>query len=86
MDIPLSTCQWIGPEQDPIRDWPIKMCGQKSINGFSYCAEHYHRVYKKGSSNTGGAKLAKMIDKELADLELQKLIAEQEADLEDTNV
>lgn len=85
-EAPIKECQWIGPEQDPLRDWPIKYCGQKSIDGFSYCAEHYHRVYKKGSSNTGGRKLSKMIDKELAELELQKLIAEQESDMEDVNV
>jgi hypothetical protein len=83
---PSKTCTWIGPDQDPLIHHPIHYCGQKSIDGFSYCAEHYHRVYKKGSSNTGKAKLSKMIDKELAELELQKLIAEQEADLEDLNV
>jgi hypothetical protein len=35
-------------------------------------------MYKKGSSNTGARKLEKLIEKELADLELMKLIAEQE--------
>lgn len=70
-------CQYIGAEQ---RQWPYKLCGQKSIAGKSYCAEHYHQMYKKGSSNIGAAKLSKMIDKELADLELQKLIAEQESE------
>ena len=83
---PIKECQYLGPEQDPMKHWPVHYCGQKSIEGFSYCAEHYHRVYKKGSSNTGGGKLSKMIDKELADLELQKLIAEQESDMEDVNV
>ena len=58
------------------------MCGQKSIEGKSYCAEHYHVMYRKGSSNTGAKKMEKLIDKELAELELQKLIAEQEADQE----
>ena len=82
-EAPNKECQYIGPEQ---KEYPFTMCGQKSIEGFSYCAEHYHRVYKKGSSNTGGRKLSKMIDKELADLELQKLIAEQESDMEDINV
>jgi hypothetical protein len=74
---PAKECQYIGAEQ---RQWPYKLCGQKSIDGKSYCAEHYHQMYKKGSSNIGKAKLAKMIDKELADLELQKLIAEQESE------
>ena len=77
IDGPIKECQYIGPEQ---KEWPYTMCGQKSITGRSYCAEHYHTMYRKGSSNIGKAKLAKMIDKELADLELQKLIAEQEAD------
>jgi hypothetical protein len=39
-------------------------------------------MYKKGSSNTGARKMEKLINKELADLELNKLIAEQEADVE----
>jgi len=77
IDGPIKECQYIGPEQ---KEWPYTMCGQKSIAGKSYCAEHYHVMYRKGSSNIGKAKLAKMIDKELADLELQKLIAEQEAE------
>ena len=78
-----KTCQWIGPEQ---REYPYTMCGQKSILGKSYCAEHYHRMYKKGSSATGAKKMEKLIERELADLELSKLIAEQEADMEDVNV
>lgn len=76
-------CQWIGPEQ---QEYPYTMCGQKSILGKSYCAEHYHRMYKKGSSATGAKKMEKLIERELADLELSKLIAEQEADVEDVNV
>jgi hypothetical protein len=75
IDGPIPECQYIGAEQ---KDWPYTMCGQKSISGKSYCAEHYHVMYKKGSSNTGARKLEKLIEKELADLELMKLIAEQE--------
>jgi hypothetical protein len=82
-DGPIKECQYIGAEQ---KEWPYTMCGQKSIDGKSYCAEHYHQMYRKGSSNTGAKKMEKLIEKELADLELQKLIAEQEADLEDVNV
>jgi hypothetical protein len=37
-------------------------------------------MYRKGSSNTGARKMEKLIEKELADLELMKLIAEQEND------
>lgn len=79
IDGPIKECQFIGLEQ---KEWPYTMCGQKSISGKSYCAEHYHQMYRKGSSNTGAKKMEKMIEKELADLELQKLIAEQEADTE----
>jgi len=78
-DGPIPECQYIGPEQ---KEWPYTMCGQKSVPGKSYCAEHYHQMYRKGSSNTGARKMEKLINKELADLELQKLIAEQEADVE----
>lgn len=77
MDGPIKECQFIGSEQ---REWPFTMCGQKSIVGKSYCAEHYHVMYKKGSSNTGARKMEKLIEKELAELELMKLIAEQEND------
>ena len=79
----IKTCQWIGPEQ---KNYPYTMCGQKSIAGKSYCAEHYHRMYKKGSSATGAKKMEKLIERELADLELSRLIAEQEADVEELNV
>jgi hypothetical protein len=81
MDGPIKECQFIGAEQT---EWPYTFCGQKSIAGKSYCAEHYHQMYKKDSANVGKAKLAKMIDKELADLELQKLIAEQEQETLET--
>lgn len=80
---PSRTCEWIGPEQ---KEYPFKMCGQKSITGKSYCADHYHRMYKKGSSATGAKKMEKLIERELADLELSRLIAEQEADMEEVNV
>jgi hypothetical protein len=83
IDGPSKTCQYIGSEQ---KEWPYTFCGQKSIEGKSYCAEHYHMMYKKGSSNTGAKKMEKLIDKELADLELQKLIAEQDSDMEKSYV
>jgi hypothetical protein len=83
IDGPARTCQYIGAEQ---KEWPYTFCGQKSITGKSYCAEHYHVMYRKGSSNTGAKKMEKLIDKELADLELQKLIAEQESDMEKSYV
>jgi hypothetical protein len=75
IDGPIPTCQYIGAEQT---DWPYTMCGQKSVPGKSYCAEHYHQMYRKGSSNTGAKKMAKLIDKELAELKLQQEIEEME--------
>jgi hypothetical protein len=72
---PAKECQYIGAEQ---REWPYTLCGQKSIPGKSYCAEHYHVMYKKGSSNTGARKLEKLVEKELAELKLQQEIEEME--------
>ena len=80
---PSKTCEYIGPNQTHA---PFTFCGQKSIVGKSYCAEHYHKMYKKCSSATGAKKMEKLIEKELADLELQQLIAEQEADREEVDV
>jgi hypothetical protein len=75
IDGPIPECQYIGAEQ---KDWPYTMCGQKSVSGKSYCAEHYHVMYKKGSSNTGARKMEKLIETELAELKLQQQIAEME--------
>ena len=75
IDGPIPECQYIGAEQ---KDWPYTMCGQKSVPGKSYCAEHYHMMYKKGSSNTGARKMEKLIEKELAELKLQQEIVEME--------
>jgi len=52
------------------------MCGQKSIAGKVYCAEHYHQIYQKGYSNTGARKMEKLIDRELADLKRLQEIEE----------
>ena len=75
IDGPIPECQYIGAEQ---KEWPYTMCGQKSVPGKSYCAEHYHVMYKKGSSNTGARKMEKLIETELAELKLQQHIAEME--------
>jgi hypothetical protein len=75
IDGPIPECQYIGAEQ---KEWPYTMCGQKSVPGKSYCAEHYHVMYKKGSSNTGARKMEKLIETELAELKLQQQIAEME--------
>jgi hypothetical protein len=75
IDGPIPECQYIGAEQ---KEWPYTMCGQKSVPGKSYCAEHYHVMYKKGSSNTGARKMEKLIEKELEELKHQQQIAEME--------
>jgi hypothetical protein len=49
------------------------------IEGKSYCHDHYYVIYKKGSA-VAGRKKEKVIDAEIAQLELQRLIAEQEED------
>jgi hypothetical protein len=49
------------------------------LEGKSYCHEHYYVVYKKGSSNLKNN--TKAIEKEIAEIELAKLIAEQEEDM-----
>lgn len=69
----MQGCQYIGPEQDPLRDWPIKYCGHKTIEGQSYCGDHYWKIYRKGSA-TAGRKREKEVDAEIAELKrLQEL-------------
>lgn len=80
IDYPIRGCQYIGPDQDPLKHSPIKYCGATVIEGKSYCHDHYYVIYKKGSA-IAGRKKEKVIDAEIAQLELQRLIAEQEADL-----
>lgn len=70
-------CQYIGPEQDPLRDWPIKYCGCKTLEGKVYCGDHYWRVYAKGTT-VNGRRREKAIDAEIADLKLQQEIEEME--------
>jgi len=74
-DIPFSGCQWLGPEQDPRTDWPVKYCGHRVIGGTAYCQEHYWKVYKKGSA-TAGRRREKEIDAEIADLRRHQEIEE----------
>ena len=63
-----TTCQYIGPEQDPIRDWPVQMCGCKTLEGKAYCGEHYWRVYEKGSA-VNGRRAEKSLEAEIKELE-----------------
>jgi len=45
----VQTCQWVGPDQDPARHSPMKMCGHRVLEGKSYCKEHYPQVYQVGT-------------------------------------
>ena len=72
-----DSCQFIGKEQDPLRDWPIKMCGCKTIKGKAYCGEHYWTVYDKGTAIAGKRK-AKAIDAEIEELKQQEAEMEME--------
>lgn len=79
----MSKCTYLGPEYDS-RTWdymknPTPYCGCQTLEGKSYCADHYYVVYKKGSAFAGRT-AEKAIEKEIADIELMKLIAQQEAD------
>jgi hypothetical protein len=63
---PSRTCTWVGPEQDPRRA-PLNYCGEESVTGRSYCAEHVWKVYRKGTGQGKEvAKLGKEIDRLLA--------------------
>ena len=70
-------CQWIGPEQDPLRDYPIKYCGARTVEGKNYCHEHYFRVYQKGTS-VNGKRASKLIERELEEFQKAQEIAELE--------
>lgn len=86
MEYRATSCQYIGPDQDPIRQWPITYCGcRELVPGTSYCREHYGIMYMSGSRLSGKRK-QRQIEAELRELELQRLIAEQEADEEVVNV
>lgn len=72
MEGPSRTCTYIGPDQDPIRDFPIHYCGKPSIEGKSYCVHHYPMVYMMGSSVNRKRVNAKLIEDELAKLESEE--------------
>jgi hypothetical protein len=78
----MGACTYLGPEFDA-RKWDYMnkttpYCGCQTLEGKSYCSDHYYVVYKKGSSNLKNN--TKAIEAEIADIELARLIAEQEAD------
>ena len=64
---PIKECQYIGPEQDPLRDWPIKYCCRPTFPGQAYCEDHVWIVYNRGSS-VGNKRKLKEIEKELAEI------------------
>ena len=65
-------CQYIGPEQTK---WPYTMCGCKTLSGKVYCAEHYHKVYSKGTS-VNGRRRERAVEQEIADIKRQQEIEE----------
>jgi hypothetical protein len=69
---PAKECQFIGAEQ---KDWPYTFCGQKSLEGKSYCADHYYVIYKKGTS-VNSKRLGREIERELASLKQQQELEE----------
>jgi hypothetical protein len=71
-------CQYIGPDQDPLRHSPIKYCGAKTLEGKSYCGDHYYVVYKRGTA-IAGKKKEKAIDAEIESLKRQQELDEAEA-------
>jgi hypothetical protein len=70
-------CQWVGPEQDPIRNYPMKYCGAPTVEGKHYCHEHYFRVYQKGTS-VNGKRASKLIEREILERQTLEEIAEME--------
>ena len=74
---PNKECQYLGPDQDPLRDWPVKYCCRPSFPGKSYCEDHVWLVYNRGSS-VGNKRKIKEIEKELAEVKRLQEIAEYE--------
>ena len=70
-------CQYVGPEQDPRRG-PLHYCGARTLEGKSYCGDHYWVIYKRGTA-IAGKKKEKAIDQEIAELKKQQEIDEMEA-------
>ena len=72
----MSGCQYIGPEQDP-RKGPVTYCGKPTLTGKSYCAEHYHVVYQKGTTVNAKRK-EKALQEEIDSVKLAEQIGEYE--------
>ncbi len=67
-------CKYIGPEQDPQKA-QLVYCGAKTLQGKSYCGDHYYRVYQRGTAVAGRRK-EKAIDQEIAELKKQQELDE----------
>lgn len=75
----MSGCQYLGPEYDPMKHrGPAPFCGAQTVEGKSYCHEHYWVIYQRGSA-VAGKKKEKQIDAELIELKRQQEIDEMEA-------
>ena len=72
----MSECQYIGPEQDP-RKGPVTYCGKPTLTGKSYCAEHYHMVYQKGTTVNAKRK-EKALQEEIDAVKLAETVTEYE--------
>jgi hypothetical protein len=75
-------CQYLGPEFDA-RKWkyteaPTPYCGKPTVQGKSYCHDHYYVVYQKGTAIAGRRK-EKIIEKEIEDLKKLQEIDDMEA-------
>ena len=57
------TCQWIGPEKDPITTPREELfsCCERTLPGKSYCEAHYNRVYMRGTALRTGRAINKLI-------------------------
>lgn len=51
------------------------MCGCKTLQGKLYCAEHYYKIYSKGTS-VNGKRRERAVEAEIADLKHQQEIEE----------
>jgi len=74
----MGQCQCLGPEYDPRKHrGETPYCGQATIEGKSYCHDHYYVVYQKGSAIAGKRK-EKQIENEIEELKRLQEIDEME--------
>ena len=68
----MSGCQYLGPEYDPRKHkGATPYCGKPTVEGKSYCHEHYYVVYQKGTS-VNGRRREKAVEKEIEELRKQQ--------------